>query len=200
MKKLVLKTALITFGAAVLLGVLILMILCFAAPKTMMDFTASMGMDGLSGNFAYSEYERSGDLECLARSYLVAVEEGEDEKALERWEKLYADEGFSAYCQSGAPSAEGLPAYSYRDYLVGSAARVKFRLAIDDAAKEQVLAFALGETAKSFPEGNPTIALAAEAISRQDKAFAGTLLARLKSSDFEQSEAFLRLLSALETA
>ena len=63
MKKLVLKTALITFGAAVLLGVLILMILCFAAPKTMMDFTASMGMDGLSGNFAYSEYERSGDLE-----------------------------------------------------------------------------------------------------------------------------------------
>ncbi len=201
MKKLVLKTALITLCSAVLAGALVIMILCFAAPRAMMEFTASLGMESLSGNFAYSEYGRSGDLTCLARSYLIALEEGDDAKALERWEKLYADrDAFSAYCRDGKPETDELPAYSYRDYLTGSAARMKYRLAGDGAEKAEVLDFAFSETEKSFPEGNPVVALSAEAISRQDKAFAGEIYSRLNASDFEQNQDFMRLKEALENA
>lgn len=196
MKKLILKTALITLGGAIALLAIILLILCFAAPKVMMDLTSSLGMEQVSGNFAYSEYERSGDLECLARSFLIASEK-DDEKALKRWNDLYADENFSAYCETDAPDDNVLPAYSYRDYLAGTAARVKYRLAGTDEEKRAVLDFALSETGKSFPAGNPVIALSLEAARRGDGEFLAVLRAALETSDFEHSDEFLRLLAAL---
>lgn len=198
MKKLILKTAAITLCAFLLGAALLVVILSFAAPKTMMEFTGRMGMESLSGNFAYSEYERSGDLECLARSYFVALEEGNDEKASERWNVLYGDEKFDAYCAEMAPDAAILPAYGYRNYLTGSAARMMYRLAETDAEKGDALAFALSETEKAFPDGNPVIALSAEAASHADTAFLETVCARLMASEFEHSEAFLRLLTELE--
>lgn len=197
MKKLILKTALITFGGAVVLLVLIFVILSFAAPKAMMDFTGSLGMDGVSGNFAYAEYERSGDLDCLARSFLIAAET-DDAVASERWEKLYGDENFSSYCETGAPDAEELPAYGYRDYLMGTAVRVRYRLAATAEEKTAVIDFAISETDKSFPAGNPVIALAAEALKAQDGGVLQQLSAALEASDFQKNDDYMRLQEALE--
>lgn len=196
MKKLILKTALITLGGAILLLAVILLILSFAAPKAMMKFTSSLGMEQVSGNFAYSEYERSGDLECLARSFLIASEK-DDETAIKRWEALYADENFSIYCETEAPDDEVLPEYSYRDYLTGTAARVKYRLATTAEEKRAVLDFALSETGQNFPAGNPIIALSLEAVKKGDGDFLAVLRAALETSEFEKNNDFLRLLAAL---
>ena len=45
MKKLVLKTALITFGAALVLVALVFIIVSSSSPVAMMNLTASMGME-----------------------------------------------------------------------------------------------------------------------------------------------------------
>lgn len=199
MKKLIVKTALITLGAAILLGALLIVILSFSAPKVMMDLTASMGMESVSGNYAYGEWERSGDLDCLARSFLIAAKH-DDETALVRFEALYADEGFSAYCEAGAPMDEAidegkLPDYSYRDYLTGTAARVKYRLAKTDAEKKAAIDFAVSETDEAFPEGNPLIALAAEILQEGSGA---DLLAALRAGDFAHNEQYEAIVKILE--
>ena len=200
MKKVILKTALITLGAAIACGAILIVILCFAAPKVMMDFTASMGMEGVSGNFANSEWERSGDMECLARSFLTAEKGGDDETASARWDVLYAADGFADYCESGAPDFDDLPAYGYREYLAGCAARVKYRLASDEGAKDAVLGFAFAETDPAFAQGNPVIALSAEALTKGDTAFLSQILSRLDASEFERNEDFTRLTEKLEAS
>lgn len=202
MKRLILKTALITLFSAICLVVLVMVIVCYTAPRAMMNFTASMGMESASGTFAYREYEKSGDLDCLTRAFLIAEKHGDDETALERWELLYADAHFADYCAAGAPKDEEveddeLPAYSYYDYLAGCAARVKYRLAKSDAEKDAVLEFALGVMdGEHFPAGNPVIALAAEA--RGDADFLSRMRERLEAEHFEKNDSYLRLMEALE--
>lgn len=198
MKKLIIRTAVITLCGFLFCGALILVILSFAAPRVMMDFTGRMGMESLAGNFAYSEYEKSGDVDCLARAFLVAAEEGEDKKASERWDMLYAEEKFDTYCTEKGENMEELPPdYSYRDILTGNAARVKYRLAKTDEEKAAALTFAMSETAESFPAGNPVIALAAEAISQGDTAFAGIIKTQLSAAAFDRNADYLRLVEAL---
>ena len=200
MKKLIVKTALITLGAAILLGALLLVILSFSAPKVMMDLTASMGMESVSGNYAYGEWERSGDIDCLARSFLIAAKH-DDETASQRFDVLYREEGFSAYCEAGAPKDEALegelPGYSYRDYLTGTAARVKYRLSKTDEEKEAAIGFALSETDKSFPEGNPFIALTAEALKGDGDA--ALLLSSLREGGVEHNEQYQAIEEILES-
>ncbi len=199
MKKLILKTALITFWTAVACGAVLLLILDLAAPKFMMDFTGSLGMKSVSANYAYDEYERSGDPAYLARAFLILENNGEDKKALVRWEELYESEGFGAYCETGAPEGEDLPAYSYRDYLTGCAARLKYRLSGSSAAgKTAALTFALSETKPTFPQGNPVIALSAEAMKKEDGAFLGEIYGALSDPIFERNAEYTRLMKQLE--
>lgn len=198
MKKLILKTALITLGAAIVFGTLLIVILSFAAPRVMMDLTASMGMEGVSGNFAYSEWEHSGDMECLARSFLIAEKAGDDGTASARWDKLYAAENFDDYCKNDAPDFDDLPDYGYREYLAGCAARVKYRLAADEGAKDAVLDFAFAETDPAFAQGNPVVALSAEAMTKGDTAFLSEILSRLAASGFEENGDYQRLTEKLE--
>lgn len=203
MKKLILKTALITLGAAIACVAILLVLLSYAAPKFMMGLTASMGMESVSGNYAYGEWERSGDTDCLARSFLIAANHGDDEKALGRWNDLYDGADFDEYCGKGGPKDEDipekdLPAYSYRDYLTGTAARVKYRLATNGEEKAAVLAFAIAETERSFPNGNPTVALAAEAMEMNDGAFLAELRSAIASEEFEKNDIYMRLTEKLE--
>lgn len=187
MKKLILKTALITFGAALVLAVSVFGIVSLCAPAAMMRLCGSMGLNGLSGDYAYQEYERSGDLDCLARSFLICVEEGDDGKANARFDLLYADEGFANYCENTFAPSGDIPAYSYRDYLCSSAARVKYRLAGSDEAKQAALDFAKNETGKDFPAGNPLLLLSVEAAQKKDKPFCEKLKAEIEGGGYAEN-------------
>ncbi len=197
MKKLIVKTALITLGVSVLLAVSLFGIVSLCAPAAMMSLCGSMGLTSLSGEYAYQEYERSGDLECLARSFLISAEEGEDQKADERFEALYRSEGFAAYCESVQPEGE-IPAYSYRDYLCSTAAQVKYRLASKEEQKTAALRFAEGETAKGFPEGNPLLMLSVSAAVAKDKDFCGELLSALQGGGYDGNADFSSIVKILE--
>lgn len=75
MKKLVLKTALFTLiGVFVFLALFIGGMSLFA-PKTMRNFTTSLGMDNLAYKFAVRQYEKSEDLQDLNDVIFRAGEE-----------------------------------------------------------------------------------------------------------------------------
>lgn len=74
MKKTITRTALITLGITLIVAIAVFGIVSFCLPSVMMDFTASLGMKSLSGDYAFQEYERSGNIDCLVRSFVIAAE------------------------------------------------------------------------------------------------------------------------------
>ena len=200
MKKLVLKTAFITLGASIVLVFALFGILSLAAPKVMMNFTDKLGLAGLSSDYAYEEYKRSGDLDCLTRSFLIAAERKQDDDANERFEALRKDKGFEKYCaKASGPDVDGVPAYDFRAYLFGQAARVKYRLAKTAAKKTAVIDFAIAATDDDFALGNPVISLAAEAARAKNHDFCGELARRLNEEErFERNALFNNIVAQLE--
>ena len=138
MRKIVLKTALVTLGVVIVLAVAAFGIASLCIPATMSELTYSLGMDLISSDYAYQEYERSGDLAYLSRSFELAAANGRDQKAEKRFDELYAADGFDEMCaQRDAQTPPVVVGgeeitYSYRDYVCGLGACVKYRLADSD--------------------------------------------------------------------
>lgn len=193
MKKLVLKTAFVTLGVTLVLAIAAFGIVSLCAPSVMMDFTASLGMETVSGDYAYQEYERSGDIACLARSFEIAAEHKNDAKAKQRFELLYEKEGeaFADYCEQrdGESLPDGVPQLSYRGYVCGLAACVYYRLAKTAEDDEKAVEFAVSETEASFPAGNPVVALSLEAVQADDPAFCSLLLGAVRQAGFSAGNA-----------
>ena len=209
MKKTILRTALITLGISVVIAIAVFGIVSFCFPYVMMDFTASLGMRNLSGDYAYQEFERSGNIDCLARSFIIAAEEGKDRAADERFIILYGtDESearnkFDEYCASYKvdSSEAGNVEVSMRSYILGLASRVKYRLAkTSEEKKQEVCNFAIGATDKEFLQGNPVIYLAIEAVEHNDRAFCSLLREEIERAGFEENEDYLAILKLLEEA
>ncbi len=206
-RNIVFKTIFITFGVALILAIAVFGIVSLAAPATMMRFTESLGLMQVSGDYAFQEYERSGSLDCLARSFIIAAERGKYSTAEERFELLYEDDGFEAFCigqdeavvagEEWEEAGSYLPG-TYRAFLCGLAARAKYRLAKTDEEKAEVIVFAVGETGQAFPAGNPSIALALEALKAEDVPFCTALEEALEEGEFEQNEDFLAISSLLK--
>ena len=199
-KKIVLKTIVLTLCVVFILAVSAFGIVSLLAPQTMMDFTASIGLDSISGDYAYQEYERTGDVACLARSFIVSADMKNDRTAEDRFTRLYEHEEFSEFCaeqDSAISKEEGRSGYTYRGYVCGLAARVKYRLASADT-EEEVIDFALSETGKSFPQGNPLVALTVEAAKAQDTEFCGLLITRIRGGGFEESADYKNMIKILE--
>lgn len=209
MKKTITRTALITLGITLVMAIAVFGIVSFCFPYVMMDFTASLGMKSLSGDYAYQEYERSGDMDCLVRSFVIAAEKEKDRIADDRFTILYGEDGseargkFNEYCDSYEidTSNEGGVEVSMRSYLLGLASRVKYRLAKTSEEKiDKAREFAIEATDKSFPQGNPVVYLAVEAVEKNDNAFCKLLLEEIKKDeyDFEQNTNYRNIVKLLE--
>lgn len=196
MKKTIIKTALISFGAALVLAITIFGIVSFCFPYVMVDFTSSIGMKTLSGDYSYQEYRRSGDIDSLARSFVIAAEQEHDRSAENRFAILYGEDG----SEERAKFDEHFAAYevdysetknvggSMRSYLLGLASCVKFRSAkTSEEKREAAISFAIENTDESFAEGNPVIYLAVEAVEKQDADFCGLLLKKIKEKNFDKT-------------
>ncbi len=188
MKKLILKTIFVTCGVSLTLLFALFGVLSFWAPSLMMNFTASLGMESVSGDYAFQEYERSGSVSCLARSFVIAAKNEKDRTAEKRFDLLYDSEGLRAFCaeQDGVDLGEDVPDRSYYDFLCGQGACVKYRLADDEIEKGIACAFAVAETDESFPAGNPAITLAVYLVKSEDTDGARILLEEMQKKEFSK--------------
>ena len=197
MKKVILKTALITLSVALILAVSVFGIVSLSAPYAMMKFTASMGLDSVSGDYAFQEYERSGNIECLVRSFLIAAEDENYTGAKERFGKMQEEkekvEAYFAEAKAPSETDDRIPAYSLRDYAMGRAACVKYALKEEDA-----VSFAVAETGEAFPEGNPVAALTVAAAGAKDKETCAALLAAIRAKNFAPSAYYNQIVTILE--
>ena len=207
MKKTILRTALITLGISLVMAVAVFGIVSFCFPYVMMNFTASLGMKNISGDYAYQEFERSGSIDCLARSFIIAAEEKKDRAAHERFVILYGEDEsearqkFDEYCASYEVDASdaGNVEVSMRSYLLGLASRVKYRLAkTSEEKKQEVCEFALKATDSTFPQGNPVVYLAIEAVEYEDAAFCEMLATALEGAGFEANADYKAILKLLQ--
>ena len=204
MRKIILKTAFITLGVVIVLAVAAFGVASLCVPAAMSDLAYSLGMEAISSDYAYQEYERSGDLAYLARSFELAATHGRDEQAEERFDILYASDGFADLCaqrdaQIPPVVVEGEQiTYSYRGYVCGLEACVMYRLAEDAQSRTAALDFALSETDASFPSGNPVYVLATEAAGNADRAFCIEILQALEEGDFAQDGCYQTLVNILE--
>ena len=197
------KTVFLTLGVVFILAISAFGIASLLAPISMMEFTASIGLNSISGDYAYQEYERSESIEYLARSFIIAADSGRDRTAENRFTILYGREDFGDYCTSKDASVDtdGLEGFTFRGYVCGLAARVRYRLASSPEDADMVIAFAVSETDESFPQGNPVIALTLEAVTAQDSAFCSRLLLGLKEGSFDAENAdYLKMINILEGA
>lgn len=202
-KRLVIKTIIVTFSIVIILAVAAFGIVSLCAPGIMIGFSDSLGLTGISGDYAYQEYERTGSLECLARSFFISAERKNDRTADMRFELLYENEMFDDFCieQNEAVVPEGIEGYDYRNRICGIAACVKYRLARSgDTSYEYdaIISFAFGETKKDFLPGNPVIAVGVEAIKAEDGGFCKQLLEEMRAYGFEQNQDFQEITKLLE--
>ncbi len=202
MKKLIIKTVFITLGVALILVISVFGIVSFCAPKAMMTLTASLGLESISGDYAYQEYQQSSDIDCLARSFEIAAENKNDLVAYERFECLYAHEQFDDYCEEQGAVTMTLPSgtlsIDYRCYVCARGACVQYRVAKTDEEKEEAYRFAVTETSKAFTAENPVFMLALEAAEANDGTFCAYLLKNLSKEQFEENNDYLNILTILE--
>lgn len=209
MKRTILRTALITLGISLVLAIAAFGVVSFCFPYVMMDFTASLGMKNLSGDYAYQEFERSGSVECLARSFVIAAEQKSDLTAEKRFIILYGEEGsetrekFEEYCDGYEvdSSNAGNVTVSMRSYILGLASRVKYRLAkTSEEKKQDACKFAIEATDKEFPQGNPVVYLVIAAVENNDSEFCALLRSEIMDAGFQENEDYNAILGLLEKA
>lgn len=188
MKKLILKTALITLGSAIVVLVAVFGLMSLWAPAIMMDFTASLGLDSISGDYAYQEYERSGKIDYLARSFIVSAHVGENEKAMKRFNLLRDSDEFEPFCkaQSDIQLTEK-QSITYESYLYAQGVVIMYRTSPKEDWKD-ICDKAIEKTDASFPIGNPVAALATEAISKEDSAFCAVLLEEFVNAEWNENQ------------
>ena len=176
-------------------------VLSLCVPYEMSKFAANLGLYTLSGDYAYQEYERSGDIEYLARSFEIAAERGGARKADSRFEGLIAHKDFKTYCsERDAQMSADTPQYKYEDYVYGRGARAKYRLAKTAEEKEKVCEFAILHTEAAFPAGNPVVTLAIEGATKEDGAFCAMLLRKVQSGEreFAHNDYYTDIVNILE--
>lgn len=199
-KKLVVKTSFVTLGVCLILLLSLFGVLSLCVPYEMAEFTNSLGLETLSGDYAYQEYERSGDIEYLARSFEVAAVHGGARKAETRFEVLIKHEKFEELCASRDAQMSSDGSYKYRNYIYGYGACVKYRLAETENDKRKVCKFAIAETEEEFLPLNPVRQLAVEAVMKKDSVFCKLFLEEIDAAEktFRENEDYTSIRKYLE--
>lgn len=208
MRKMIIKTVFITLGVMLVVALSVFGIVSFCAPASMMKLCASIGLKKMSGDYAYQQYQNTNDIHYLARSFEIAIETRNDPTAEKRWEELYGTAEserrteFDLYCEIQTVSSlpEDMQDCDYRSSICGLAARVKYRLALSDEAKEEVCDFAIEESEDDLSAESPVVMLAAEAVQANDKAFCKLLYDKIsKNYKFLQNnEHYINMMQFLE--
>ncbi len=99
MKKVLIKTAVLTFVAVILLTVLVFSALSIFSPGVMADFTENLGMDKLSLSFSVRKYENTEDLSDLHTVLFKANDLENYSLLVEYSETMTKDSDFLSFCE-----------------------------------------------------------------------------------------------------
>lgn len=189
MSKLILKTALTTIAAILLLFAITFGVLSLAFPATMVNICLDMNLTGMASGYAVMVYDRTGNVSDLALAAECAIYAQEDKQLISCMERLEQDEEWKSYLAEREESDEGYEQYLYGQYAVAL---------YHQDQKEEAVRVALDASGylHAFPKNNAVIALAVEAIAAHDSAVCKALWERLILSSYmnEDMENIIALL------
>lgn len=161
--KVIMRAALSTLTAIIVLFVAMILMLCFLFPWTMMQLTYDLGMDGASVRSAKRAYNMSGEVYYVAFATDVAIGCGDDEKIVECGKMLIADENFKLYCEEKTAQTAELGGV-YDQYVYGQVCLAQYR----QGDKEGAIATAFSSLDGAFEKNNAVVALLVTALSTKD--------------------------------
>ena len=161
--KVIMRAALSTLTAIIVLFVAMILMLCFLFPWTMMQLTYDLGMDGASVRSAKRAYNMSGEVYYVAFATDVAIGCGDDEKIVECGKMLIADEKFKLYCEEKTTQTAELGGV-YDQYVYGQVCLAQYR----QGDKEGAIATAFSSLDGAFEKNNAVAALLVTALSTKD--------------------------------
>ena len=161
--KVIMRAALSTLTAIIVLFVAMILMLCFLFPWTMMQLTYDLGMDGASVRSAKRAYNMSGEVYYVAFATDVAIGCGDDEKIVECGKMLIADENFKLYCEEKTAQTAELGGV-YDRYVYGQVCLAQYR----QGDKEGAIATAFSSLDGAFEKNNAVVALLVTALSTKD--------------------------------
>ena len=161
--KVIMRAALSTLTAIIVLFVAMILMLCFLFPWTMMQLTYDLGMDGASVRSAKRAYNMSGEVYYVAFATDVAIGCGDDEKIVECGKMLIADENFKLYCEEKNAQTAELGGV-YDQYVYGQVCLAQYR----QGDKEGAIATAFSSLDGAFEKNNAVAALLVTALSTKD--------------------------------
>lgn len=206
LEKIVVKTAVKTVLAILIILVVVFAVFNFAFPQHMATFSESIGNYALAVKYSSLRYSYTGDSMDLARCFDDSVSFGNDDYIIVYGEELVAKEDFPSVC-----SRKEKEFYELNDKYFGDDVaydynqRVKGKLAVAYYHKgegEKAVDFALAANGtKSFASGNAIATLYLEIKAEGDRQAAALMLSALNGVspvNADEAQALGEVISSLE--
>lgn len=174
MKKIIIKTAMITLASVIVLLALAFGIASLAFPKNMSQICENMGNYKLAASYAERQYSYTGSTEDLYRCTRLYIRIGDRSNTIKYCKKLVEKEDFKECCASDVQYIYGNYATSL--YLSGKG--------------DEAVVIAEKSIADGFEIPNAYADLTVKAVEKEDKEFGQKLLSSFldKVSDIETEE------------
>lgn len=182
MKKIVLKTAIITLASVIALLALSFGIASLAFPKNMSVICEDMGNYKLAASYAERQYGYSGSTEDLYRCARLYIRIGDRKNTVKYCGKLVEKKNFKECCGNNV------------QYIYGNYATALYLSGKDDEA----IVVAEKSVEDGFDVPNAYAVLTVEAVERKDKAFGEKLLNSFLKIEEPENEDSLRFYNTVK--
>lgn len=174
MRKLIVKTALISLAGTVGAMLVFALTVILAFPMTASNWALNLGMEGASANLAARAYERSGDEEALKAAIDRAIIAEKYDILVDHCGEFLETETFSASADETVDGVVGAGPV-YRDYVAGNYAVALYREGKNIDALDVI-----AENTAEYTDFCPARILVMEVLAAQDAEFAADLADELK--------------------
>lgn len=153
--KVILRAALSTLAAILVLFAFMIFSLAYIFPSTMMNITYDLGMDGASISCAKRAYGRADEVYYIGFATEIAILSENFEEIDDCGSTLIEHDAFSAYCENKNGELGSGVNGSYEQYVYGQVSIAKYRL----GKKTDAVETAFEGVGSSFPKNNAVVAL-----------------------------------------
>lgn len=162
--KVILRAALSTLAAIVILFGFMIFALCYIYPSTMMNIAYDLGMDGASITCAKRSYKRSDEVYYIAFATEVAIL-SEDYEEIAKCGALFAeDDEFATYCKTRNGELGSDVQGTYEQYVYGQICVAEYQI----GEKAEAVNDAFAYVGNAFPQNNAVVAVLVTALGEHD--------------------------------
>ena len=207
--KVILRSFLTTLLAIALLFGVLLFILCFVFPASMMEITYDLGMNKATIKYAERAYNRTDDVYYVAFATETAILLEDNAKIEENGLKLIADDTFAQYCivrneeiakKNETAKENERVSITYEQYVFGQVTMSQYA----QGKKTEAITTACASLGGGFPKNNAVAILYLTAMKHVDAETSAVLklkLEGLRSTELSEADAsYLETLLSLSNA